>query len=78
VCSSNPPEQDEYQYDHEHETKSTAELRANMAATLARIEPGTLAALGCIDSSADGWRRSRPFTSYSFCVFSTYSEEPAT
>ncbi|MDQ2748115.1 MAG: TetR/AcrR family transcriptional regulator [Actinomycetota bacterium] len=27
--------------------------------TLARIEPGTLAALGCIDSGADGWRSAR-------------------
>lgn len=27
--------------------------------TLARIEPGTLAALGCIDYSADGWRSAR-------------------
>jgi AcrR family transcriptional regulator len=27
--------------------------------TLARIEPGILAALGCIDSSAEGWRSAR-------------------
>lgn len=40
-------------------TAATALARHPLLRSLARTEPGTLAALGCVDTTAEGWRLAR-------------------